>query len=197
MEVSLLPCIQVSLAAATLLDRARAEDDARWPTAVTWEREKARRAVRCGQAQELAERAAPPGERGVPLPTVEQSAAMDLANADGEVAARWRTDPQEAAALARKLTAGGELAAEEVLDEAVDPAVLTGCSWGAFGSLGLGAQAHRMPNGWSDCGSTFRCRPPWPPPLSLGGGTARHPRSRDDPAHPPVSRDPSPTKGAL
>ncbi|MCX4850364.1 hypothetical protein [Streptomyces sp. NBC_00893] len=41
--MSLLPCIQASLAAATLLDRARAEDDARWPTAAAWEREEARR----------------------------------------------------------------------------------------------------------------------------------------------------------
>ncbi|MET9659000.1 hypothetical protein [Streptomyces sp. NPDC006510] len=47
-DVSLLPCIQVSLAAATLLDRARAEDDARWPAAVAWERKEARRTYAAG-----------------------------------------------------------------------------------------------------------------------------------------------------
>ncbi|MFF4739953.1 hypothetical protein ACFY2W_29335 [Streptomyces sp. NPDC001262] len=40
--VTFLPCVQVSLGAAALLDLARAEDDARWPTAVAWEREEAR-----------------------------------------------------------------------------------------------------------------------------------------------------------
>ncbi|MEU3188679.1 hypothetical protein ABZ707_31450 [Streptomyces sp. NPDC006923] len=129
-EVGLLPCIQVSLAAAALLDRARAEDDARWPTVMAWEREEARRtyAARCAvaEAQKLAERTEPPGEHGVLLPTVEQSAAIDLASAGDEVAARWLTDPEEAAALLRELVASGELAAGEVLDEAVDSAVLTG-----------------------------------------------------------------------
>ncbi|MFF4739954.1 hypothetical protein ACFY2W_29340 [Streptomyces sp. NPDC001262] len=47
-------------------------------------------------------------------------------SAGDEVAARWRRDPEEAAALVRELVAGGELAADEVLDEAVDSAVLTG-----------------------------------------------------------------------
>lgn len=129
-EVALLPCIQVTLTAATLLDRARAEDDARWPTAVAWEGKEARRtyAARCAvaEAQELAEQAGPPGERGVPLPTVEQSAATDLVSAGDEVAAQWLTDPEEAAALVRELVARGELAADEVLDEAVDSVVLTG-----------------------------------------------------------------------
>ncbi|MDT0310259.1 hypothetical protein RM780_25380 [Streptomyces sp. DSM 44917] len=62
----------------------------------------------------------------MPLPTVEQAAAMDLAGAGGLVAERWRHDPQEAAALVLQLAAGGELAAGEVLDEAVDAAVLAG-----------------------------------------------------------------------
>ncbi|MYS42476.1 hypothetical protein GTY23_14790, partial [Streptomyces sp. SID5998] len=37
-EVDLMPCLQVSLSAAPLLDMARAEDDARWPAAVARER---------------------------------------------------------------------------------------------------------------------------------------------------------------
>ncbi|MEV5200541.1 hypothetical protein [Streptomyces sp. NPDC053720] len=128
-DVSLLPCIQVGLAAATLLDRTRAEDDTRWPTVVVWAREEARRtdAARraVAEAQELAVQPGACGEYGVPLPTVEQSAAMDLVSDGDEVAARWRHDPREAAALLRELVAGGELAADEVLDEAVDSAVLT------------------------------------------------------------------------
>ncbi|MDX3166006.1 hypothetical protein PV516_19650 [Streptomyces scabiei] len=129
-EVDLLPCLQVSLSAATLLDLARAEDDARWPTAVAREREETRRtyAARCSvaEAQELTEQAGPPGEHGVPLPTVHQSAAMNLTSAGDEVAARWRHDPQQAAALVRDLVASGELTVDEVLDEAVDAAVLPG-----------------------------------------------------------------------
>ncbi|MFJ7258205.1 hypothetical protein ACIQWV_38185 [Streptomyces sp. NPDC098085] len=114
----------------TLLDLARAEDDARWPIAVAWEREEARRtyAARCAvaEAQELAEQAGPPGEHGVPLPTVHQSAATDLASVGDKVAAQWLTDPEEAATVLRGLVASGELAADDVLDEAVDSAVLPG-----------------------------------------------------------------------
>ncbi|MFF8617144.1 hypothetical protein [Streptomyces sp. NPDC015350] len=131
--VSLLPCVQVSLSAAMLLDQARAEDDARWPAAVAREQEESRRTytARCAvaEAQDLATPAAPPGEHGVPLvplPTVYQSAAMDLASAGAEFVARWRHDPEEAVVLLRELTATGELAVDEVLDEAVDSAVLAG-----------------------------------------------------------------------
>ena len=129
-EVSLLPCVQVSLSAAPLLDRARTEDNARWPAAMAREREEARQtyAARCAvaEAQELAEQADPPGEHGVPLPTVEQSAAMDLVGVGDEVAARWLDDPEEAGAFVRKLEVSGELTADEVLDEAVDSAVVAG-----------------------------------------------------------------------
>ncbi|WP_461009672.1 hypothetical protein [Streptomyces capparidis] len=129
-EVAVRPCIQVSGAAAVLLDRARAEDDARWLAAVARERTEARRtyAARCvvAEAQGLAEQVGPSGAHGVPLPTVHQSAAMDLVSAGDEVAALWRRDPEEAVALVRELVAGGELAPDEVLDEAVDSAVLTG-----------------------------------------------------------------------
>ncbi|MEV6747536.1 hypothetical protein AB0N21_24625 [Streptomyces sp. NPDC051080] len=76
--MSLLPRIQVSLSAGLLLDRARAEDDARWPAAVARERQETRRtyAARCAvaMAQQVAEWAGPPG-------------------AGDEMAARWRTDP--------------------------------------------------------------------------------------------------------
>ncbi|NEA20713.1 hypothetical protein [Streptomyces halstedii] len=129
-DVSLLPCVQVSLAAAMLLDQARAEDDARWPAAVAREQEQSRRtyAARCSvaEAQNLAAPAEPPGEHGVPLPTVYQSAAMDLASAGAEFVARWRHDPEAAVVLLHGLTATGELAVDEVLDEAVDSAVLAG-----------------------------------------------------------------------
>lgn len=83
-------------------------------------------AARCAvaQAQQVAEQADPPGEHGVPLPTVHQAAVMDLTGAGDEMAARWRNDPQEATAWLRELVAGGELAADEVLDQAVDSAVL-------------------------------------------------------------------------
>ncbi|MFD7747795.1 hypothetical protein ACFV2V_25260 [Streptomyces sp. NPDC059698] len=44
----------------------------------------------------------------------------------GEVAARWRENPAQAVALVRELTAGGELTVEEVLDQAVDAAMVCG-----------------------------------------------------------------------
>ncbi|MEU3607069.1 hypothetical protein AB0E83_16715 [Streptomyces sp. NPDC035033] len=72
------------------------------------------------------EKAGPPGAHGVPLPMVEQAAVMDLVSAGTEVAAQWRADPQAAAALVREPAAGGELSVDEILDEAVDAAVLTG-----------------------------------------------------------------------
>ncbi|MEU4800545.1 hypothetical protein [Streptomyces sp. NPDC023327] len=51
---------------------------------------------------------------------------MDLLSAGVEVTARWRTDPEEAVALVHELAAGGELAVDEILDEAVDAAAVTG-----------------------------------------------------------------------
>lgn len=51
---------------------------------------------------------------------------MDLVGAGDEVATYWRRDPQEAADLVQELTAGGELAVDEVLDAAVDTVVVTG-----------------------------------------------------------------------
>lgn len=51
---------------------------------------------------------------------------MDLVSAGTEVTARWRTDPDEAVALVHELAADGELAVDEILDEAVAAAALTG-----------------------------------------------------------------------
>ncbi|MEE6269109.1 hypothetical protein V2E29_26170 [Streptomyces diastatochromogenes] len=122
-EVALMPCIQVSLSAALLLDVARAEDDTRWPAAVARERHEARRtyAARCAVAAagELIEPDGPLGAHG-------QAAAMELASAGDDVAARWRHDPEQAVALVRELVASGEFTEDEVLDDAVDSAVLTG-----------------------------------------------------------------------
>ncbi|MGW4186226.1 hypothetical protein ACWEK2_29155 [Streptomyces albidoflavus] len=119
-EVDLLPCLQVSLSAAPLLDMARAEDDARWPAAVARERAAAGRtfAARCALAA-AGEVFEPDGPHG-------QAAAMELASAGEDVAARWRHDPQEAAALVQELVASGEVTVDELLDDAVDFAVLTG-----------------------------------------------------------------------
>ncbi|MCZ4124975.1 hypothetical protein [Streptomyces sp. H39-S7] len=126
--VALLPCVQVSLTAATLLDMARAEDEARWPAVVVREREEDLRtyAARCvvAQAHGLMEEDGLPG--GVPLPTAEQFAAMDLVSAGDAVAARWRRDPEQAVALVHELVAGGEFSVDEVLDEAVAATVLAG-----------------------------------------------------------------------
>ncbi|MEU6315687.1 hypothetical protein [Streptomyces sp. NPDC047014] len=128
--VDVLPCARISLTAATLLDRARAEDNARWPAVAAWERAQSRRTygARCAlaQADEVLEQGDPPGADGVELPTVEQAAAMELVSAGGEVTARWQHDPREAVALVHELVAGGELAVEEILDEAVNTEVLTG-----------------------------------------------------------------------
>ncbi|MFB7763606.1 hypothetical protein [Streptomyces xiamenensis] len=129
-EVSLLSCLQVAGSAALLLDRAIEEDTARWKAAVAREQEEAARthAARCAvaEAQDAVEPADPPGPFGVPLPTVQQAAAIDLAAAGDEVAARWRQDPAEAVALVGELVATGGFTAGEVLDQAVDAATQTG-----------------------------------------------------------------------
>ncbi|MEU2441807.1 hypothetical protein ABZ595_37345 [Streptomyces rubradiris] len=121
-EVNLMPCLQVSLSAALLLDTARAEDDARWPAAVARERAAARRtfAARCAVA--AAEEAIEPDSLG----GHEQAAAMELASAGEDVAACWRHDPEQAVALVQELVASGEFTEDEVLDDAVDSAVMLG-----------------------------------------------------------------------
>jgi hypothetical protein len=119
-EVNLLPCLQVSLSTAPLLDKGPSRG--RRPVA-------GRRgagtgggrgtfAARCALAAagEVFQPDGPPG----------QAAAMELASAGEDVAARWRHDPEDAVALVRELVAGGEFTADEVLDDAVDSAVLAG-----------------------------------------------------------------------
>ncbi|WP_128819366.1 hypothetical protein [Streptomyces sp. S063] len=49
-----------------------------------------------------------------------------MVSAGDEVAACWRDDPQQAVAVVRELTVGGELAVDEVLDAAVDAMVVCG-----------------------------------------------------------------------
>lgn len=128
-EVQTLSCMRVALSGPLLLDIARSEDAARWPGEVAREDAAARRtyAARCAlaEAQDAVHGRGP--DRGpVPLPTAGQGAAMELVSAGGEVAARWRGDPAEAAALVLELTAGGELSVDEVLDAAVDAAAVCG-----------------------------------------------------------------------
>ncbi|MEV2262782.1 hypothetical protein AB0J13_29455 [Streptomyces anulatus] len=128
-ETSVLSCVRVAMSGPLLLDMARSEDDARWPDEVERQQAVSRRtyAARCAlaDAQDAVHRVGP-GRGPVPLPTAEQGAMMELVSAGDEVAACWRRDPQEAAALVLELTAGGELAVDEVLDAAVDAATVTG-----------------------------------------------------------------------
>ncbi|MEU5443739.1 MULTISPECIES: hypothetical protein [Streptomyces] len=51
---------------------------------------------------------------------------MELASSGEDVAARWRHDPEDAIALVQELVANGEFTEDEVLNDAVDSAVLTG-----------------------------------------------------------------------
>ncbi|MFE1370048.1 hypothetical protein ACFW84_38230 [Streptomyces anulatus] len=128
-EVETLSCMRVAMSGPLLLDLARSQDTARWPDAVAQEDAASRRtyAARCAlaEAQDAVHQLGP--DRGpVPLPTTGQGAMMDLVGAGDEVAACWRRDPQKAAALVLELTAGGELAVDEVLDAAVDTVVVCG-----------------------------------------------------------------------
>ncbi|MGQ4732579.1 hypothetical protein ACUN3E_33610 [Streptomyces sp. Ju416(a)] len=130
--VETLSCIRVAMSAPLLLDMARSEDDGRWPEAVVREDAASWRtyAARCALAEAhdavVHRTASNPGQGPVPLPTVESGARMDLVSAGDEVAACWRDDPEQAVALVRELTAGGELAVDEVLDAAVDATVVCG-----------------------------------------------------------------------
>ncbi|MFD9598610.1 hypothetical protein ACFWA9_38415 [Kitasatospora sp. NPDC059973] len=58
--------------------------------------------------------------------SVDQRAAMKLTAAGSEVVARWREDPRQAVALVQGLAASGEVGVDEVLDAAMDEAVLVG-----------------------------------------------------------------------
>ncbi|WP_237533396.1 hypothetical protein [Streptomyces sp. SID685] len=79
-----------------------------------------RRALRTGGGRgEVFEPDGPLGPPGM-------AAAMELASVGEDVAARWRHDPQEAVALVQELVASGEFTEDEILDDAVDSAVLIG-----------------------------------------------------------------------
>ncbi|BDT39468.1 hypothetical protein [Streptomyces yaizuensis] len=127
--VDLMPLKKLSRSAPLLLDHARGEDRARWPTAVAREQEAA---ARTDAARHVVARAqdflkGPPGPPGaVPLPTAEHAAAAELISAGDEVAASWRRDPEQAVALVRELAAAGELSVDEILDAAVESTMLTG-----------------------------------------------------------------------
>ncbi|MFD5694406.1 hypothetical protein [Streptomyces rubiginosohelvolus] len=130
-EVQTLSCIRVGMSAPLLLDLARSEDATRWPDAVVREVAASRRTyaarVALADAHDAAHRTASgPGRGPVPPPSAESGAWMELVSAGDEVAACWRDDPQQAAALVRELTAGGELVVDEVLDAAVDAMVVCG-----------------------------------------------------------------------
>lgn len=130
-EVQTLSCIRVAMSAPLLLDLAWSEDDARWPEMVVREDAASRRtyAARCALAEAhdaVHLTVSGPGRGPVPPPTAESGAWMELVSAGDEVAACWRDDPPQAAALVRELTAGGELEVDEVLDAAVDTMVVCG-----------------------------------------------------------------------
>ncbi|MEU4030285.1 hypothetical protein AB0F60_29370, partial [Streptomyces anulatus] len=91
---------------------------------------------------------------------------MDLVGAGDEVAACWRRDPQEAAALVLELTAGGELAVDEVLDAAVDAVVVCGLLALAEARTAATTPRSRRPNcAWPPY-PTSRTPSPSPAPTS-------------------------------
>ncbi|WP_228978518.1 hypothetical protein [Streptomyces sp. DH12] len=120
-----LPVVYLSHTAALRLEAARTEDEARWSAAVAREQEQAQRTsaarVALARAQEIVEE--PGVSWPVPLPTAEQGAVIDLADAGDQVAELWRADPHQAVALVRELVAGGEFTAAEILDAAVDATI--------------------------------------------------------------------------
>ncbi|MGW4694048.1 hypothetical protein ACWEO1_16835 [Kitasatospora cineracea] len=127
MEVTLLPCRQVSSGAALALDRSRAEDARRWPDAVRREAADAARTHAARLAVAHAEEfAAPADQPETPPLTVKQTAGIDLVSSGDEVAALWRSDPTAAIGRVRDLAAGGELGPEEILDQAAHAAELAG-----------------------------------------------------------------------
>lgn len=102
-------------------------------------------AARCAVAktQELAEQAGPTGEHDVPRPTVHQFAAMDLVSS-------------------------GELAADEVRDEAVDSAVLSGLL--ALQEARTASDPSTAAEICLSASPTSRSRSPWPAPTRQSRG---------------------------
>ncbi|MFK0195870.1 hypothetical protein [Kitasatospora sp. NPDC090308] len=133
--------VRIGLTAPVVLDRARAEDDERWPGELAREQREAQRTyaarVVVATAQDLTdpgpddeagrvEAAGPAGTALVAVATVGQGAAMELVAAGSEVAKRWREDPAQAAVLALEFAESGEFTTSEVLDAAVDKRVVAG-----------------------------------------------------------------------
>lgn len=121
------------LSAGERLDRARAEDAARWPASAATEQTQAERtfAARCAAAEAeriLTESAVDPsaGPGAIALPTAAQSAAIDLVGAGADLLALFVDDPVQAIEHLQALVASGEFTADQILDEACATAALTG-----------------------------------------------------------------------
>ncbi|MFJ5635260.1 hypothetical protein ACIQF5_21815 [Streptomyces goshikiensis] len=135
--VSLLPIVVLSAAAGPQLDAARQEDAARWPDAVALEETDGQRTFEARRAaaeadQVLADAILGPDEDGhrapgtIALPTASQSAAMALPAISADFLASFREDPEAAIELVKTATATGEFTVGQILDDAVDTAVLAG-----------------------------------------------------------------------
>ncbi|MFB7836206.1 hypothetical protein [Streptomyces sp. NPDC056056] len=135
--VKLLPIMMLSAAAGPRLDAARQEDAARWPDAVAQEETEQQRTfeARCAAAeadQILADAVLGPDEDGPPapgtvaLPTASQSAAMALPAISADFLVSFQEDPEAAIELVKTVTATGEFTVGQILDDAVDTAVLAG-----------------------------------------------------------------------
>ena len=120
------------LSAGERLDRACAEDAARWPAAATEQTQAERTfAARCAAAEAeriLTESALGPsaGPGAIALPIAAQSATIDLVGASADLLALFADDPVRAIGHLQALVASGEFTADQVLDEACATAALTG-----------------------------------------------------------------------
>ncbi|MFE4304834.1 hypothetical protein ACFRR6_01960 [Streptomyces sp. NPDC056891] len=136
--LNLLSIVVLSTAAGPRLDAARQEDAARWPDAMAREETEQQQRTfeaRCAAAeaiQVLADAVLGPVEDGYPapgtiaLPTTSQSAAMALPAICTDFLTSFVDDPAAAIELVRTATATGEFTVGQILDGAVDIAVLAG-----------------------------------------------------------------------
>ncbi|WP_327309724.1 hypothetical protein OG730_41475 (plasmid) [Streptomyces sp. NBC_01298] len=134
---NLLPIVVLGAAAGPRLDAARQEDAARWPDAVAREETEGQRTfeARCAAAeadQVLVDAVLGPVEDDLPgpgaiaLPTASQSAAMALPAISADFLASFLDDPEAAIGLVKAATSTGEFTVGQILDDAVDTAVLAG-----------------------------------------------------------------------
>ncbi|MFE8940981.1 hypothetical protein ACFYNX_26290 [Streptomyces sp. NPDC007872] len=135
--VNLMSIVVLSAAASPRLDAARQEDAARWPDAVAREETEQQRTfeARCAAAEAdrvLADAVLGPAEEGPPapgtiaLPTAPQSAAMALHAISAEFLTSFADEPEAAIDLVKTATATGEFTVGQILDDALDTAVLAG-----------------------------------------------------------------------